>query len=140
MQRAGTSHRVLVVDFVARPVGRLKEGPLPRIKPQGERLHGDVEVSRLRGTHDRNVTVGTAGHPGQRDVCRAHAPARGDFARAPRDLAINVSAGVFVVEEMGGARGGGGAARKEAELERTLSGDGAARTTVGGGSATTDVQ
>src|SRR5258708_20006341 len=119
MQRAGASHRVLVVDLVARPVGRLEEGPLRRIKPQGERLRGDVEVSRLRGTHDRNVTVGVAGYPGHRDVCRAHAPARGDFAHAPRDLAINVIAVVFLVEVVRGARGGGGAARKEAARGRT---------------------
>src|SRR5438045_434379 len=124
MQRAGTSHRVLVVDLVARPVGRLEEGPLRRIKPQTERLHGDVEVSRLRGTHDRNVTVGAAGHPGHRDVCRAHAPARGDFAHAPCDLAINVVAVVFLVEVVRGARGGGGTARQETARERSEGRDG----------------
>src|SRR5258708_36915039 len=124
MQRAGTSHRVLVIDLVARSVGRLKEGPLRRIKPQGERFHGDVEVSRLRGTHDRNVTVGAAGYPGHRDVGRAPAPARGDFAHAPRDLAINVIAVVFLVEVVSRARGGAGTARKEAARERTEGRDG----------------
>ena len=92
MQRAGTSHRVLVVDLVARPVGRLEESSLPGVELQPQRLHGDLEVRRLRSTHDRNVVVGAAGDPGHRDVCRAHAPARGHLAHAACDLAIDVVA------------------------------------------------
>ena len=38
MQRAGASQRVLVIDHIARPVGRLEERPLRGIEPELESL------------------------------------------------------------------------------------------------------
>ena len=88
MQRAGTSYRVLIVDLVTRPVRHLEKGPLASIELQPERLHGDLEVRRLRSTHDRNIVVGTARDPGHRNVRRAHAPAHRHLPHAACDLAI----------------------------------------------------
>src|ERR1700734_812117 len=47
MQRAGTPHRVLIVDLVARPVRRLEKLPFRGVESNLQRLNGDVEVRRL---------------------------------------------------------------------------------------------
>jgi hypothetical protein len=123
MQRARPSHRVLVVDLVARPVRRPEKFSLRGIELQRQRLHGDVEVCRLRRTYDRNIAVGTTRDPGHGNVRPAYFPARGHLAHAASDLAVDlvtVEVLIDIVPRASGSRVAG----EEASRERTESRDG----------------
>ena len=122
MQRAGTPHGFLIVDLVARPVRPLKKVPFRGFEPQPQRLHGDVEMRRLRSTDDGDVVVGTTPDPGHRDMRPAHAPARCHFAHAARDFPVDFIAVEFLIDVVGGARGAG-VARQKSARERTEGGD-----------------
>src|SRR5689334_23937374 len=90
MQGAWPPHRVLVVDLVTRAVGGLEETALRRIESEAQRLDRDLELCATGRPYDRHVLVGAACHPGERDVCRSDAAARGHFAHAAGDLLVDL--------------------------------------------------
>src|SRR5579871_6498648 len=92
MQRTRAPQRILIIDLIARPVGCFEEVSFGAIELKSKRLHCNIEVRGLRGTDDRDILVGAACDPCQRDMTCAHPAPRGDLTDPAGDLAIDLIA------------------------------------------------
>ena len=104
MQRARSSQRVLVVDLVTRPVRFLEERAVRRVGPRSQGLDRNVELLRLAGADDRNITVRAARDPRHGDMRRAHATIGRQFSHAARYFDVDGVTVEVLVDILGGTR------------------------------------